>query len=75
LSHGACTYIRMYINVVVNSVMLYLQHYFYNITFKIKQIIHSLRVRPPPRHLLGTATGLRKVDHISELVCKFKNKC
>jgi hypothetical protein len=35
LSHGICSYIRMYINAVAKSVMFYLQHYFYNIIFKI----------------------------------------
>jgi hypothetical protein len=35
LSHGICSYIRTYINAVAGSVMLYLQHDIYNITFKI----------------------------------------
>jgi hypothetical protein len=48
LSHGTCSYIRMYINAVANSVMLCLWHDFYNIIFKIRQIIRSLRVNPPP---------------------------
>jgi hypothetical protein len=30
LGYGACSYIRMYINAVAGSVMLYLQRYFYN---------------------------------------------
>jgi hypothetical protein len=48
LSHGTCSYIRMYINAVADSVMLYLQRHFYNIIFKIKQIMCSFRVSPPP---------------------------
>jgi hypothetical protein len=43
-----CSYICLYINAVAGSVMLYLQHDFYNIIFKIKQIIYSLRLSPPP---------------------------
>jgi hypothetical protein len=48
MSRGTCSYICMYINAVVDSVMLYLWHDFYNIIFKIKQIIYSLRVSLPP---------------------------
>jgi hypothetical protein len=51
LSHGTCNYICMYINAVANSVMVYLQHDFYNIFFKIKykSYIASESVpRPPP---------------------------
>jgi hypothetical protein len=36
LSHRTCSCIRMYINAVADSVILYLQHDFYNIIFKIK---------------------------------------
>jgi hypothetical protein len=48
LSHGACSCILMYINAVADCVILYLQHDFYNTIFKIKQIICSFRVSPPP---------------------------
>jgi hypothetical protein len=51
LSHVTCSYIRMYINAVTDSVMLwvYLQHDFYNITFKNQTyIFYSLMVAPPP---------------------------
>jgi hypothetical protein len=44
----------MYINAVADSVMLYLQHNFYNIIFKIK---HKLYIAswsaPPQRKILG----------------------
>jgi hypothetical protein len=46
LSHGTCSYIRVYITAVVDSVMLCLQHDFYNIIFKIKLYIAS---GPPPQ--------------------------
>jgi hypothetical protein len=32
----------MYISAVSISVLLFLRHYFYNVIFKIRQIIHSL---------------------------------
>jgi hypothetical protein len=50
LSHGTCSYICMYINAVADSVMLYLQHEFYNIIFKIthKLYIASRSAAPPP---------------------------
>jgi hypothetical protein len=38
----------MSINAVADSVILYLKHDFYNIIFKTKQIIYSLRVSPLP---------------------------
>jgi hypothetical protein len=50
LSHGTCSYIRMYLNAVADSVMLYLQHYFCNIIFKIKHKLYiaSGTASPPP---------------------------
>jgi hypothetical protein len=39
LSGGTCRYIRLYINAVTNSVMLFWQYNFYNTIFKIKQTI------------------------------------
>jgi hypothetical protein len=50
LSHGTCSYIRMYINAVADSVMLCLQHDFCNIIFKIKHklYIDSGSALPPP---------------------------
>ena len=42
MSNWTCSYICMYINAVANSVMLCPRHDFYNIIFKIKQIIHNL---------------------------------
>jgi hypothetical protein len=49
LSHRTCGHFCMHVNAVSNSVMLQLclQHDFYNIIFKIKQIIYSLRVSAP----------------------------
>jgi hypothetical protein len=50
LSRGTCSYIVMYINAVAKSVMLYLQHDFYKIIFKIKckLCIASVSAPPPP---------------------------
>jgi hypothetical protein len=39
-SHGTCSYIRMYISAVADSVMLCLQHGFRNTIFKIKQKLY-----------------------------------
>jgi hypothetical protein len=41
LSHGTCSYIRMYIHAVADSVMLCLQHDFYNIIFKIEHKLYT----------------------------------
>jgi hypothetical protein len=66
LGHGTCSYIRMYINAVADSVMLCLQHDFYNIIFKIKQITRSLRGNlplpppPPQRTILGAHLRLHR---------------
>jgi hypothetical protein len=51
LSHGTCSYIRMYINATANNVMLYLQHNFCNIIFKIKYELYiaSGSAPPPPK--------------------------
>jgi hypothetical protein len=38
----------MYIKAVADSVTLSSEHNFYNIIFKIKQIIYSFRGSPPP---------------------------
>ena len=54
MSHGTGTYARVYINAVAGSVMLYL-HDFYNVIFKVKQIIYSLRVSAPPMKNSGCA--------------------
>jgi hypothetical protein len=48
LSHGICSYIRMYINTVADSVMLYLQHDFYKIIFKIKHKLYIASGSAPP---------------------------
>jgi hypothetical protein len=58
LHQGTYSYIRMYINTVSDSVMLYLQHDFCNIIFKIqhKLYIASGSASPPPppeRKILG----------------------
>jgi len=49
LSHGACSYICMYINTVPNSVMLqlYLRYDFCNTIFKIEHKLY-IALRPPP---------------------------
>jgi hypothetical protein len=48
LSHGTCSYIRMYINAVAGSVMLYLQHDFRNIRFKIEHNLYMASGPAPP---------------------------
>jgi hypothetical protein len=58
----------MYINAVADSAILYLLHDFYNIIFKIKQVMHSLGVNtlPPPKkkgktlgvHLIAINTSI-----------------
>jgi hypothetical protein len=48
LSHGTCSYIRMYINEFAGSVMLHLQHDFYSIIFKIKNKLY-ITLEPTPR--------------------------
>jgi hypothetical protein len=48
LSHGTCSYIRMYINAVADSGMFYLQYDFCNINFKIKhKLCVASRSGPP----------------------------
>jgi hypothetical protein len=50
LSDGTCSYIRMYIHAVADSVMLYLRHYFYKTIFKNKPkwfIASGLAPLPP----------------------------
>jgi hypothetical protein len=62
MSHGTCSYIRMYINTVADSVMLYLQHDFYNIIFKIKHesYIATGLAPPPPRKHCGWSPSQSK---------------
>jgi hypothetical protein len=40
VSHGTFSYIRVYINAVADSVMLCLQHDFYNLIFKIEHKLY-----------------------------------
>ena len=51
MSHGTCSYIRMYINAVADSVMLYSRNDFYNVMFKIEHKLHiaSGSALPPPK--------------------------
>jgi hypothetical protein len=51
LSHGTCSYIHMYINVVADSVIsqVCFWHYLYNVIFKIEhKLLYSLGVSSPP---------------------------
>jgi hypothetical protein len=48
LSHGTCSFSCLCINAVAVSVMLYLQHDFYNIVFKIKHKLYIASGLPPP---------------------------
>jgi hypothetical protein len=61
LSHGTCSYIRMYTNAVANSVMLCLQRDFYNTIFNIKHKLHvssgSATPPPSPTKILGAYCG------------------
>jgi hypothetical protein len=41
VSHGTCSYIRMYANAVLERVMLPLRHDFYNMIFKIKHKLYT----------------------------------
>jgi hypothetical protein len=50
---GMCSYICMTINAVAKSIMLHLQHFSYNIIFKIKQIKYGIRVSPRQGKILG----------------------
>jgi hypothetical protein len=53
LSHGTLRYVRMYINAVSGSVMLYL-HHFYNTIFKIKHKLYvALESAPHQGKILG----------------------
>jgi hypothetical protein len=67
LSHGTCSYIRMYINAVANNVMLYLQHDFYNIIFKTKYKLYiALYIAPPPqRNILGAHLNVPIVKYVT----------
>jgi hypothetical protein len=57
LSHGTRCYIRLYINAVAGSVMLYLQH---DVCTNVQnQIIYSLRVSPLPPPPQGNVLGAR----------------
>jgi hypothetical protein len=71
LSHE--TYIGMYINAVANSVMLYL-HDFYNIIFKIKYIIYSLRVSPPAPRKNSWCAPVRGKKFCFVVGCALKTK-
>jgi hypothetical protein len=62
LSHGTCSCFPMYINAVADSVMLYLQHDFYNITFKIKHnlfIASGVCAPPPPSEKIWVRTWMK----------------
>jgi hypothetical protein len=58
LSHGTCTYILMYVNAVADSVMLYLQHVFYNRIYKTKYKLYiaSGSSTPPPKKTIWLRT-------------------
>jgi hypothetical protein len=53
LSHGTCSFIRVYIAAVANSVVLCLQHGFHNIIFKIKHKFYIASGSAAPRKILG----------------------
>jgi hypothetical protein len=74
LSHGTCSYSRMYINAVANSVMLYLRHDFYNMIFKMehKLYIASGSAPPPPPPPSEKILGAHLVVHVSIDLARFK---
>jgi hypothetical protein len=51
LSHGTCSYVRMYINAAAGSVLLSLQHDFYNIIFKIENKLYITSGSAPTRKI------------------------
>jgi hypothetical protein len=57
LSHRTCSYIRMYINAVADSVMLCLQHDLYNIIFKIEHKLYIASALSPPRKNMGCVSA------------------
>jgi hypothetical protein len=65
LSRGKCSYMRTYVNAVAKSVMLYLQHDFYNIIFKNKLKFYLALVSapppPPPKEKFWARTWLRMI--------------
>jgi hypothetical protein len=62
VSHGTCRFTHMYVNVVANSVMLYLQNDFCNIIFKIKDKLYitSGSAPPPPNEKFLVRTCVRQ---------------
>jgi hypothetical protein len=58
LSHGARSYIWKRINAVVDSLMLYIQHDFYNIIFKMEDKLYIDLGSPPPS---GKKSGCARV--------------
>jgi hypothetical protein len=55
-----CSYIRVHINAVAKTVMLYLQHDFYDIIFKTNVASGSAS---PARKNAGCAPGERHISH------------
>jgi hypothetical protein len=53
LSHGTCSYTRMYINAAAVSVMLDLRHDFYNIIFKVNDKLYIAKSSAPSRKNFG----------------------
>ena len=55
VSHGTCSYICAYSNAVANSVMLQLQHDFYNTIYKIEHELYTASgSAPPPPQMKNT---------------------
>jgi hypothetical protein len=81
LSHGTaltCSYICMYINAVAGSVMLCLQHDFYNIIFKIKhKLFIDSRSNPPspPKKKFGCAPAAFPCGRNVTLSCSLVEGC
>jgi hypothetical protein len=67
LSHGICNYIRMYIYAVAKSVMLYWQHAFHNIIFKIKHILYIASGSAPRQRKIVGARLLQSIVKWSEV--------
>jgi hypothetical protein len=70
LSHGTGSYIRKSIKAFADSLMLYLQHDFYNIILKIKLKLYIASGKRPPRppsphgEILGVQLKMKDVKAI-----------
>jgi hypothetical protein len=62
MCHGTRRHIRMYLNAVADSIILYSQHDFYNIIFKIKHKLYRAWSAPFQGKILGAHLSRRIVS-------------